>query len=74
MIQEVFVQTKSDSSVYKSSCLAMFTQFMMEYNFFTTHKVEDIDIIRKGKDGKEFGDGPIDCTQLRPHVTNYVFL
>ena len=39
----------------------MFTQFMMEWNFFTTHKDENIDIggyryltIRKGKDGKEF--------------------
>ena len=35
--------------------------------------MEDIDIIRKGKDGEEFGDGPIDCIQLRPHVTDYVF-
>ena len=61
MVFDVF-----DSSVYKGSSLAilaMLTQFMMECNFFTTHKGgRDIDIggykyltFREGKDGKEFG-------------------
>ena len=45
VIQEIIAHTKfikSDNLVYKSSSLAvlalLFTQFMMEFNFLTTHK------------------------------------